>query len=92
MLWAAGQSQYKQFISNADCDDAYLFSICMAPLRLTAFTENNQEILVFQNPSTSYCWPIKPIFRQERETFEKLEIEKNQKSNLFSPTQHSDSR
>lgn len=84
---AAGQSRYKQQFENEDSDDSFIFSISMVPLRMTIKTEKNEEVIVFQNPSTSstiYCRPIKIFLKQEKEEFVKLEIEniKNQIQHL----------
>lgn len=80
---AAGQSRYKQRFTNKDDDDSFLFSISMVPLRIIVQNDKHEEIIVFQNPTTSstnYCRPIKIIFKQEKEAFVKHEIQniKNQ--------------
>ncbi|XP_063909076.1 uncharacterized protein LOC135126834 [Zophobas morio] len=70
---ASGQGHYKQkFTNQPQADDSFLFVISMVPLQMTC----NGKVL-WQNPkpsSTSYCRPIKLIFKKETAEMTKKEV------------------
>lgn len=77
---ASGHSCYKQAFEKSDCDDSFLFIISLVPLRMSATsTENNNQIVLWQNPipsSTKYCRPIKIMFHKETADFTRAEVGK----------------